>query len=128
MQEILRHGSNVPARSPVIAARFVCAKCGCEFLADQDGMEPKCFYSRGKVVESVVVSACPECGAENDPVQTVTLREALGLTGTREAADDSKALSDLPGGVGSGGDGTGGAGGGGRGGAGRSVAGGEHDA
>lgn len=40
-------------------------------------------------------------------------------------ADDSKALSDLPGGVGSGGDGTGGAGGGGRGGAGRSVAGGE---
>ena len=79
MQEILRHGCNVSARAPVIAARFVCAKCGCEFLADQEGMEPKCFYSRGEVVESIFVSTCPECGAEAEAAQTVTLREALGL-------------------------------------------------
>lgn len=77
MQEILRHGSSVAARQPVIAARFVCVKCGCEFLADQEGMETRAFYSRGEVVESSFVSVCPECGTENDPVQTVTLREAM---------------------------------------------------
>lgn len=79
MQEILRRGINVSAREPVIAARFSCAKCGCEFLADQEGMETKCFYSRGDVVESISVSSCPECGAEAEAAQTVTLREALGL-------------------------------------------------
>lgn len=88
MQEILRHGSNVAARSPVIAARFICQKCGCEFLADAEGIELKNFYSRGEVVESVVVSTCPECGAENESEDTVTLREALGLTDAREAVDD----------------------------------------
>ena len=90
MQEILRHGSNFAALSPVIAGRFICAKCGCEYLADQKDMELRNFYSSVEVVERVVVSACPECGAENDPVQTATLREALGLTGTREAVDDGK--------------------------------------
>ena len=79
MQEILRHGSNVAALSPVIAGRFICSKCGCEYLADQEKMELRNIYSSGEAVERVVVSACPECGAKNDPVQTVTLREALGL-------------------------------------------------
>lgn len=77
MQEILRHGSNVAALSPVIAGRFICAKCGCEYLADQEKMELENIYSRGEAVECVVVSACPECGAKNDPVQTATLREAM---------------------------------------------------
>ena len=79
MQEILRHGSNVAALSPVIAGRFICSQCGCEFLADTEGMNFRNLYSKGEVVERVVVADCPECGAETDPVQTVTLREALGL-------------------------------------------------
>lgn len=110
MQEILRHGSNVAALSPVIAGRFICAKCGCEYLADQKDMALRNFYSRGEAVESVVVSDCPECGAKNESEDTVTLREALGLTGTREALDDGKALSVLLGCGGSGSEGNGGAG------------------
>ena len=88
MLEVLRHGRNYDAHSPVIAARFVCRKCGCEFLADAIDMESKNIYSGGEVVDSCITSRCPECGWENAPVQSVTLREALVLRNSEEAVQD----------------------------------------